>query len=193
MSTFTVKALDGSTWNAFSTLVEQHNGVWGGCWCLEFHPDGGDRTSVDVRRASKCSLVESGRAHAALVFEGDAAIGWCQFGSPDELPRIKHRGAYEAELAQPPDWRITCFFVHKRYRGRGVASVALDGALAQIAGLGGGIVESYPEDTSGRDVQGRLLHNVSVSLFEKHGFTRTRPIGKRHWVVTKKLLPTASP
>ena len=38
----------------------------------------------------KCDLVQTGRAHAALVFGGGAAIAairWCQFGSADELPR----------------------------------------------------------------------------------------------------------
>lgn len=184
MSTFSVQALDASTWDAFAALVEQHNGVWGGCWCLEFHAGGSDHSGVAVRRDMKYELVRSGRAHAALVFDGEAAIGWCQFGSPDELPRIKHRRAYEAEPSAGAKWRITCFFVHKDYRGRGVASVALAGALTQIAALGGGLVESYPEDTTGREVQGRLLHNVSVRLFDKHGFTRNRQLGKNHWVVS---------
>jgi GNAT superfamily N-acetyltransferase len=187
MAVLSVRALDSSTWNAFAALIEQHNGVWGGCWCLEFHADGTDRSSVESRRAKKCDLVRSGRAHAALVFDGDEAIGWCQFGSPDELPRIKHRRAYEAGNVRGPDWRITCFFVHKDHRGQGVAARALDGALDQISALGGGLVESYPEDTSGRDVQGRLLPNVSIALFESRGFTRTRAIGKHHWVVNKAV------
>jgi GNAT superfamily N-acetyltransferase len=187
VSPFDVKALDGSTWNAFAALVEQHNGVWGGCWCLEFHHEGTDHSSVEARRTKKRELVRADRAHAALVFDGDAAIGWCQYGPSAELPRIKHKRAYESGSVHAPDWRITCFFVHKDYRGRGVASLALGGALEQIAALGGGVVESYPEDTSDREVQGRLLHNVSISLFEKHGFTRARPIGKRHWVVAKAI------
>ena len=121
------------------------------------------------------------------MFDGDTAIGWCQFGRPAELPRIKHQRAYASALERLPEWRITCFFVHKNYRGQGVANLALEGALAQIGELGGGVVESYPEDTTDREVQGRLLHNVSVAIFERHGFARARPIGKRHWVVTRTV------
>ena len=84
-----------------------------------------------------------------------------------------------------PDWRITCFFVDKAYRGKGVAVAALAGALNEIARLGGGVVESYPEELAGRTVSSSFLHNGSVSMFEKQGFERARRIGKDHWVVTK--------
>ena len=187
MPTYTTKPLTPSTWDAFAALVEAHNGVWGGCWCLGFHAEGTERSSAEARRDKKCDLVRAGDAHAAVVFDGDAAVGWCQFGSPEELPRIKRRRAYEAEISEAPDWRITCFFVHKNYRGRGVAAAALAGALEQIAHHGGGVVESYPEDTTGREVQGRLLHNVSVDLFERNGFTKQRQIGKHAWVVRRTV------
>lgn len=84
-----------------------------------------------------------------------------------------------------PDWRITCFFVDRACRRRGVASTALDGALREIARLGGGTVESYPEDTTGRSVSASFLHNGTVAMFESHGFERIRRIGKHHWVVGK--------
>jgi hypothetical protein len=38
--TYTVKALDESTWDAFAPLVERNNGVFDGCWCMGFHPEG---------------------------------------------------------------------------------------------------------------------------------------------------------
>jgi hypothetical protein len=63
--------------------------------------------------------------------------------------------------------------------------VALAGALAEIARLGGGTVESYPEDAEGRSVSGSFLHNGTVAMFESRGFERTRRLGKHHWVVTK--------
>jgi hypothetical protein len=96
-----------------------------------------------------------GRAHAALVYDGAQCVGWCQFGPTEELPRIKHRKAYNATLHQLPEWRITCFFVGRTHRHRGVANAALAGALDQIARLGGGLVESYPEETGGRTFRAR--------------------------------------
>ena len=184
------RPLDASTWPDFAQLVERNNGVWGGCWCMGFHPEGVGRTkTVAQNRAEKEARVRAGRAHAALVYDGAIAVGWCQFGPPDELPRIKRRRAYEDGLGALPDWRITCFFVDRRHRRGGVAAVALAGALAEIARLGGGTVESYPEDAEGRSVSGSFLHNGTVAMFESRGFERTRRLGKHHWVVAKVVDP----
>lgn len=183
MPDFAVKSLHPSTWPDFAALVERHNGVWGGCWCLEFHPEGAERSTQ--RRDKKECRVREGTAHAALVYDGSSCVGWCQFGSPTELPRIKRQRAYRDGLARLPDWRITCFFVDKAFRGKGVAVAALAGALREIARLGGGTVESYPEEPSGRSVSSSFLYNGSVSTFEKLGFERIRRIGKNHWVVVK--------
>ncbi len=155
---------------------------------MGFHEEGvgRDRSAAQSRSAKECRVRE-GRAHAALVFADKTAVGWCQFGSVDELPRIKHKRDYLNDLIQLPDWRITCFFVDRDYRGQGVADIALEGALHEIARLGGGTVESYPEDVAGRSVSGSFLHNGTLSLFERQGFQRTRRLGKNHWVVTKMV------
>jgi GNAT superfamily N-acetyltransferase len=191
MTDLRARPLDASTWPDFADLVERHNGVWGGCWCMGFHSEGvGRDRTADDNRAAKELRVREGRAHAALVYDGPTCVGWCQFGSPDELPRIKSRRAYEAGATTTPTWRITCFFVDRAYRGRGVAAVALAGALDEIARLGGGAVESYPEDVEGRKVSGSFLHNATAAMFESQGFERTRLIGKNRWVVTT-VVPAA--
>jgi GNAT superfamily N-acetyltransferase len=188
MPDFAVKPLSVSTWSRFAALVERNNGVWGGCWCMAFHPEGVGRGRTAAKNCSdKECRVRAGTAHAALVYDAGACVGWCQFGSPEELPRIKHQRAYRDGRTSLPDWRITCLFVDKAYRGRGVAAAALHGAMREIARLGGGTVESYPEDVAGRSVSSSFLHNGTVSLFEKQGFKRIRPLGKNHWVVTKVI------
>jgi hypothetical protein len=63
----------------------------------------------------------------------------------------------------------------------------LVGALREIALLGGGTVESYPEDVEGRTVSASFLYNSRVSTFERHGFERVRRLGKNHWVVKKEI------
>lgn len=152
---------------------------------MEFHPDGKLRDSG--RRERKECRVREGTAHAALVFDGPRCVGWCQFGSPAELPRIKHKKAYDLVVQTLPDWRITCFFVDKAYRGQGVSSVALTGAIELIAGLGGGVVESYPEDIEGRNVSNSFLYNSRLAMFEHQGFKRIAQLGKNHWVVSRTV------
>lgn len=184
----TIKSLDSSTWDAYAALIERHNGVWGGCWCMGFHAKGpGWGVSAEMNRDEKQALVRAGQAHAALAFDGADCVGWCQFGAPGELPRIKNRRAYEAGLVALPDWRITCFFVDRRRRGEGVAKAALGGALDLIARRGGGTVEAYPESMEGRSTPSNHLYVGTVPMFETFGFERVRPLGKIKWVMSRDV------
>jgi GNAT superfamily N-acetyltransferase len=131
---YRIEPLADATWDAFARLVERHNGVWGGCWCTWFHPDHPEkRQSAEGNRALK----GAGNAHAALVFDGDRAVGWCQYGTPDELPSIHHQKEYEAGLTELPDYRLTSCFVDRDYRREGVSAAALRGALNLTAETGG--------------------------------------------------------
>jgi GNAT superfamily N-acetyltransferase len=181
-SPYDVRPLDESTWPEFAALVEANNGVFGGCWCMGFHPEGLGGPAA-VNRDRKLKRVRDGSARAALVFQGDACVGWCQFGVPEEVPRIKNRAAYEKELSDLPDWRIACCYVGKGHRRQGVATAGLAGALRLIAGLGGGWVEGYPEDAS--SVPAGFLFHGALSTYEQMGFTRNRKIGKHRWVVSR--------
>ena len=188
MGELTIRPLDTTTWDAFARLAEKHNGVWGGCWCTWFHPDSEERgQSPEGNRAYKERLVREGKAHAALVFNGDVAVAWCEYGSPEELPSIYHRKEYEAGLEREPDYRLTCFFVDRDHRRGGVAAVALRGALDLIAAEGGGLVEGYPQDTQGKKTSASFLYNGTRTLFEEAGFSYDRPKGKSHCVMRKTI------
>ena len=183
---YSIRSLEASTWEDFAELVERNNGVYGGCWCIGYHPECGQR-GVDYR-AIKEARVRSGRAHAALVIdEGGLAQGWCQYGSPEELPNLKHAREYAKDPPPTPNWRITCIFVDKRHRGLGVARAGLEGALSSIAAAGGGLVEAIPEVTAGRVAQGRFLFSGTVELFEEYGFSRVRQVGKHAWIVNRHV------
>ncbi|WP_222194930.1 GNAT family N-acetyltransferase [Modestobacter italicus] len=187
-ATYTSRPLGPDTWDAFAELVERNNGVFGGCWCIGWHPERG-QPGIDHREVKR-DRVLSDRAHAALVLGPDGvAQGWCQFGDPDELPTIKHRRVYEQDPPPRPDWRITCFYVDTRHRGQGIARVGLAGALEQIAARGGGLVEAIPEVTAGRTAHGRFLYSATVELFEEHGFSRVRQVGKHAWIVSRVVDP----
>jgi GNAT superfamily N-acetyltransferase len=189
---YSVKPLNKSTWPDFARLTERHNGVWGGCWCLAFHPDHPEKgKSPEGNRALKEKLVKAGQAHAAVVFDGDVAVGWCQYGTPNELPNIYHRKEYEEDLVKPADYRLTCFFIDRAYRRKGVSAIALQGALELIAEAGGGVVEAYPQDTKGQKTSASFLYNGTRSLFEQAGFRYERSKGKNHCVMSKTVAPSS--
>jgi GNAT superfamily N-acetyltransferase len=186
---YRIEPLGPKTWDAFADLAERHNGVWGGCWCVWFHifPDPPERKELG-NKEFKRRLVLADRAHAALVFDGDTAVAWAEFGPVDELPGIHHRKEWEAGLVQRPDYRITCLFVDRDYRRKGVATVAVRGALALIGRAGGGLVESYPHDLpEGKKTSASFLYNATRSMYERLGFDYQRPKGKGNCVMTLQV------
>jgi GNAT superfamily N-acetyltransferase len=186
---YTTRPLTRTTWDAFARLVEANNGVWGGCWCMGFHPEGFSQShTAGGNRGAKESLVRARQVHQVLVFDDDEAIGWCQYGTPVELPNIKNPAAYEKGLEEEPDWRIGCIFTDKRHRRAGVAHAAVAGALDAIRQSGGGLVEAYPEQVEDRKPQpGAFFHTGPESLFEEFGFERDRRIAKWRWVMRLRV------
>ncbi|BCT75825.1 hypothetical protein SCMU_16670 [Sinomonas cyclohexanicum] len=179
---FSVVPLTVATWDAFAGLAERNNGVFGGCWCMwfqTFHSE--KRQAVEDNRTLKQRLVEAGRAHAALVMHDGEAVAWCEYGTPEELPNIYHRKQYEAELDILPDYRLTCIFVDRNHRHRGLSAVAVRGALGLIAEAGGGIVEGYPHDNNG--AHKAVLYDGTRKLFESVGFDYVRPKGAMNCVM----------
>jgi hypothetical protein len=171
--------------------VEANNGVWGGCWCMGFHPEGvGQGHTVAQNREAKHAHVEKGTVHQVLVYDDDECVGWCQYGSPVELPNINNAEAYAKGLREAPGWRIGCIFTGSGHRRHGVARAGVGAALAAIKAAGGGLVEAYPEQVEDREPQrGAYLHTGPTTLFEEFGFERDRKIAKWRWVMRLRVLP----
>jgi ribosomal protein S18 acetylase RimI-like enzyme len=162
---YAIRPLDASTWAAFAELAERNNGEFGGCRCMSYHLEGSEKWMGISHRAAKEDRVRTGRAHAALVIDEDgSAQRWCQYGSLEELPAIKHKREYDKDVPSPPDWRITCIYVDKTHRGQRIARAALEGALDQIAHRGGGLVEAISDVTAVRETQGRVLFSDGRAL-----------------------------
>jgi GNAT superfamily N-acetyltransferase len=188
VSRFSIRELGPSTWPDFARIVEKHNGVWGGCWCISFHHKSGKGNgTAALNREEKEGLVLTNRAHAALVYDGADIAGWCQFGPPVELPG--RMSAYGRLDVGHPDWRIPCFFVDRDHRKEGVAKAALEGALAMIAARGGGTVDAYPIETRGKPYSSSFLWGGTASMFEEAGFQAMASLGTSKLIMRKKVRP----
>lgn len=58
---YTIRPLDTSTWAAFAELVERNNGIFGGCWCIGYHPECG------LKRISHRAVKEDVSGQVALT------------------------------------------------------------------------------------------------------------------------------
>lgn len=84
-------------------------------------------------------------------------------------------------------WRITCFFVDRRYRRKGVAKAGLKAALTSIKERGGGVVEAYPVVSKKMAAVPEWLWFGTPGMFEKEGFREVAPLGTSLVLMRKKI------
>ncbi len=182
MPQYEIRELGPETWPDFEKLAPQQ----GQCWCMYYHrakpvTSGMTREKATARnKRNKKALVRNGKSHAVLVYDGESLAGWCQYGLKDELPRIDAGRNYKKLEPLPPErrlWRITCFYVDKKYRKKGVARTALRGAIESIKQQGGGIIEAYPVVSTKMASVPEWLWFGTPRMFLREKFKQVAPLG----------------
>ncbi len=191
---YRISELSLETYRDFEQLAMKQ----GGCWCMHYQRTKPLPRNVPteqrekINRTDKKKLVKQGQSHAILVYSGKTPVGWCQYGIEEELPRIDAGRGYKK--IGPPNsdeklWRITCFFVDKDYRGKGVAKFALKSALESIKKQGGGIVEAYPVVSKKMAAVAEWRWFGTPSMFWREGFKKVAPLGTSGVLMRKTISP----
>ena len=143
---------------------------------------------ADENKRAKKSLVQKRRSHGIIVYSDVTPVGWCQYGPRPELPRVDNGKTYRSLGLKTEGrklWRITCFFVDRNNRRKGVGKFGLNAALASIEKKGGGIVEAYPSKKS--NLGSSLMWTGTVSMFESAGFKAEADLGKSRVLMRKTV------
>jgi GNAT superfamily N-acetyltransferase len=190
--TYTIRELSDRTLADFEQLAFKQ----GECWCMFYQratPVGRGLSSEERKRRNrrdKKALVRQGRSHAILVYQGETPVGWCQYGRQDELPRIDARRTYRkaAPTVHAANlWRITCFFVDRDHRGKGVARISLHAALESIKKQGGGIVEAFPVASEQMAAVPEWRWFGTPGMFRREGFAPVAPLGTSGLLMRKTI------
>jgi hypothetical protein len=184
----TSKPLAPDTWSAFARLVEKHDGIFGGCRCISFHLEPGEkRHGYAAYKEMKRALVRQGRAHAALVFTAPKPWDGASSAPPPSFPTSGARKPTKRTWASSRTGASPASLSIEDDGGEGIASFALREALREMTRLGGGTVGAYPEDYTGERVSSSFLCSGTLGMFEKAGFKKARKIAMHRWVVVKQL------
>ncbi len=178
----TFKMLTPSRFADFESLFGER-GACGGCWCMfwrasrtEFEANKGEGN----RRAMQ-SLVESGGRPGVLAYADGSPIGWCSFAPRTAYPALARSRILKPVDSQPV-WSVSCLFVHKDWRRRGVSVSLLKAAARQVAKEGGRILEGYPVEPKQDKAPPAFIWTGTASAYLAAGFeevarrSKTRPI-----------------
>ncbi len=127
--------------------------------------------------------MKAGHVAGLLAYAGAAPVGWIAIEPRSAYPRLA-RSRVLAPVDERPVWSITCFFVARSHRGKGLTRTLVEAAVRHARSRGGRIVEAYPVDPGG-DVSDARMYHGAASTFRALGFeevarrSRTRPIVRK--------------
>ena len=124
----TIRPLTPDLWPALEDLFGKL-GACNGCWCMYWRIGGAYRKrSGEKNKAAFHEIVKGGPPPGLLAFDGDVAVGWCQLTPRDAMPWLDRTWRLK-RVDEAPVWSISCFYVRKGYRRKGVTAALIAAAL----------------------------------------------------------------
>ena len=182
-----VHPLTAERWSDLETLFGP-KGAYGGCWCMFFRlsraeyaegcKDGGNK------RAFK-KLAGSKNPPGLLAYVGGEPAGWIAIA-----PRAEYGRLARSRTLQPiddlPVWSVTCFYVAKAHRRKGVTVALLEAAAKYVKRKKGRALEGYPSDPKARWPDA-YAYQGTVGAFAKAGFVEVERVSKGRAIMRRLL------
>lgn len=177
--------LTPARWGDFERLFGA-NGACGGCWCMWFRLTNREAEAgkgKSNRRAMK-ALVDAREEPGILAYVDGEPAGWCALAPRESYGRLA-RSRILKPVDERPVWSVVCFFVDKRFRGRGLTVGLLEAAADHARRKGGALLEGYPVEPRKKRAPPVFMYHGLASAFRRAGFTEvarrseTRPVMRR--------------
>jgi len=159
-------------WRDFELLFGK-NGACGGCWCMYWKLRGKDfsQNTGDTARQMQKAVVDSKTVPGLLAYSEGYPVGWIAVEPRKSYPRLEH-----SRTLKPVDeqevWSITCFFVEKKHRHKGITVELLKAAVDYVKSQGGKIVEGYPVEVY-KNQPDVFMYTGIASTFTQAGFNES--------------------
>lgn len=173
--------LTSKLWRDFELLFGEQ-GACEGCWCMYWKLRGKAfaQNAGDNARQMQKNIVDAKIIPGLLAYSEGYPVGWVALEPRSQYPRLAHTRALKP-VDDREVWSVTCFFVEKKHRQRGLALELLKAAIAHAKKNGAKIVEGYPLDVEEHEAPTLVFTGVA-SMFRQAGFVEvarnapTRPI-----------------
>lgn len=179
---FQTHPLTKERWHDIETLFGAR-GACGGCWCMLWRLPRAqfERQKGEANKQALRELIQCGQVPGILGYDRDQPIAWCAIAPRISYPALE-RSRILKRVDEQPVWSITCLFVARSFRRRGVSVAMLQAAVAHAAQGGAQIVEGYPVEPKTTSTPDVFAWTGTVSAFRRVGFqevlrrSETRPI-----------------
>jgi GNAT superfamily N-acetyltransferase len=162
----TIHPLTPDLWPALEALFGECSPC-SRCWCMYWRIGSAYRQKPpEENKAALREIVEQGPPPGLLAFDGDLAVGWLQLTPRDDLPWLDRSWRLK-RVDETPVWSLSCFYIRKGYRKKGVTSALIAAALEAAKNAGAPALEAYPLDP---ELTPSASHTGYASTFARAGF-----------------------
>ena len=165
----TIRPLTPDLWPALEDLFGPL-GACNGCWCMYGRIGSAYRRRPrEENKAAFRKIVQQGPPPGLLAFDGDVVVGWCQLTPRDAVPWLDRTWRLK-RVDDVPVWSLSCLYVRKGHRRRGITCVLIAAAVKSAKRAKAPALEAYPFDA---DLSPSASGTGYVSTFARAGFERS--------------------
>ncbi|WP_164716133.1 GNAT family N-acetyltransferase [Streptomyces sp. WAC 06738] len=172
MTDFMAAPLTPATWRDFEQVMGENGGARG-CWCMHWRlsfKEWAEGAGEGNRNALR-TRAEQQPPPGLVCYLGGEPVGWVGLGDRAEYPRLQ-RSPVTRALDDTPVWVITCLFVRRGHRRRGLQTKMINAACDFAAEHGRHTVEAFPvAPAPGRTAGADNAMTGIASAFRAAGFT----------------------
>lgn len=145
-------------------------------------------------RAAFRKLVRAGSAPGVLAFEGERAVGWCSVAPRADFAALESKRSLATDW-DAGTWSVTCFFLAKEGRGRGIGTRLLRTAVALARAGGATCLEGYPAlpPRDGSALPAAFAWTGLPGMFEACGFRALADVPGKRPIYVRRFRRSAPP
>ena len=179
--------LTNANWPLFENLMGEKGGC-GGCWCMSFRLPSATfkQNKYDGNKKLFKQLVCAGKPTGLLAIYHNEAIGWVALSPREDLLKIENSRSLK-RIDDKPVWSVSCFFVKKEYRHRGLSRLLLQGVVEYARQQNISTLEAYPAIPYASKVPAPFLWTGILSAFTGNGFTIVQKNGNSKAMVRMEV------
>ena len=162
--------LDPSRWIDLVKLFGER-GACGGCWCMSWRLSASEFAKgkgASNKRALK-KIVDHREPVGVLAYANGEPVGWCAVAPREQFVRLENSRVWK-RLDDKPVWSVTCLFILKPFRRKGVSVELLKGVIKFCKSKKVQIVEAYPEEPYSNKIPDAFAWKGIPASFTKAGF-----------------------
>ena len=166
----TFRPLSTKTWDDFEELFGSR-GACGGCWCMSWRlePKEFEKGKGKRNRAAMKRLAAAKRSPGIIAYVDGRPAGWCAAAPRDAYPRLA-RSRVLRPLDETPVWSVSCFFIAKEFRRRGLSVRLLRAVIDWARASGAEALEGYPVIPYAADMPAAFAWTGLLDSYLRAGF-----------------------